>query len=93
MADRGSSKIYVANADGTGSFTRLGAAADDTVSDWSPTWSPDGRLIAFVRGPGVVNAGDVRSDGLYVMNVDGSEARRVANPAGGAGRPAWKPVP
>jgi Tol biopolymer transport system component len=44
-------------------------------SDAAPGWSPDGRRITFTRG-----------DGVYVMNADGSGARRIAT---GAGPGSW----
>jgi Tol biopolymer transport system component len=43
-----------------------------------PAWSPDGRLLAFPR-----------SDGIYVVEVDGSGLRRLT--ALGGFLPAWSP--
>jgi Tol biopolymer transport system component len=58
----GNLEIYVMNADGS-EQERL---TRNTVGDWEPVWSPDGRRIAFVR--------DWQ---LYVMNADGSGQRRL----------------
>lgn len=53
--------LYTINADGTG-LTRVGAGID-------ASWSPDGTQIAYVSWQ------DPR--GVWVMNADGSNARRV----------------
>ncbi len=60
------------NADGSG-VRRLTHGASG-----SPAWSPDGRRIAF-RGD--------KSD-IYVVDVDGSGQRRLAQ---SAGDPVWSP--
>ncbi len=62
---------------------------DHIDTDWvqvaSIKWSPDGRQLAF---DGIID--DTNFD-LYVMNVDGSERRRLTdNPAVDA-RPEWSP--
>lgn len=40
-------------------------------NDYNPLWSPDGQLIAFVRGAGAFD--------LFVVHPDGSGLRRVTN--------------
>ena len=60
----GNRDIYLANGDGT-DVIRL---TTDPGADMYPSWSPDGRSIAFVR------EGDV-----YVMGADGSGATRVTS--------------
>lgn len=71
--------IYVINADGTGLRQLLRGA---WVS--SPTWSPDGRKIAFAKQSGS------QSD-IYVMNVDGSHLTRLTTD-GADFAPAWSPA-
>jgi Tol biopolymer transport system component len=89
-------EIYVINADGSGQ-RRL---THSPGMDLDPTWSPDGRKIAFVsrreRCPGV--AGDrlgyvCGNAELYVMNADGSGQRNLTrNPAYGFySAVAWSP--
>jgi len=75
-------QIYVMNADGSGQ-TRL---TNDSFSDTSPEWSPDGTRIAFDSSLG-------SSADIYVMNADGSgQTRLTNNPPGNLDYdPAWSP--
>jgi Tol biopolymer transport system component len=60
--------------------TRLTRTAD---RDYDPAWSPDGRLILYTQA-------NRRSAGLWVMNADGSNPRRIARHAFEG---SWQPVP
>lgn len=55
-------------------------------NDRSPDLSPDGRRIAFVRG----GEGNERPQ-LWIMPVDGGEARQVTNKEHGISSPQWSP--
>jgi TolB protein len=63
-------ELYVMNVDGSGRRRLTHSHRSDEVA-W-PSWSSDGRMIAFIRNEGVH-----RLDSLYVVNVDGSGERRV----------------
>jgi Tol biopolymer transport system component len=84
--------IFVMNADGSGVKRLIGyefGLPDDGYGDGFvglPSWSPDGRSIAFVRG----NYGIPWE--VYIMNADGSGVRRLGL-AGSVGdsRPVWSP--
>jgi Tol biopolymer transport system component/DNA-binding winged helix-turn-helix (wHTH) protein len=89
----GADRIFY-RAPHAGTDTLWSLAADGTAVElWNGS---DGRVIA---GPSVSPQGDllafsVRASGraqLYVMNVDGSEARKVANGLDVRGAPAWAP--
>ena len=81
--------VYTMDADGSG-IVRL---TDDPATDSSPDWSPDGSKIVF----------DSRRDGkggIYVMNADGSEERKLPIDTTyqeedatyyGDSEPAWSP--
>jgi len=69
----GDEYIYVATADGS-QIRRLARGS-------RPTWSPDGRWIAF-------NASNGETSELRVIGVDGSGERVVASPGGMS---AWSP--
>ena len=75
------SNICIMNANGTGQ-----ERITDVVSyDTEPSWSPDGRRIAFSmsRGDNV--------DDIYVMNRYGSGIRRITASEYSNGGPAWSP--
>jgi dipeptidyl aminopeptidase/acylaminoacyl peptidase/pterin-4a-carbinolamine dehydratase len=54
------------------------------TSDTAPRWSPDGQQLLFV------SARD-GSPQLYLMPVDGGEARRLTDVLGGVSNPVWSP--
>jgi hypothetical protein len=58
---------------------------DGQTSDHSPTWSPQGQQIAFVR-----IADDPAARGIWVMASDGSGQRQLTNNAYDT-RPVWSP--
>lgn len=84
-------EIWVANA--TGSLrVRL---TRNAVTDSGPTWSQDGRRIAFVRSTRDAMfflLTEERSPAeIYVMNADGTGLTRLTNNELGEGTPAWQP--
>jgi dipeptidyl aminopeptidase/acylaminoacyl peptidase len=54
--------------------------------DRSPSYSPDGRWLAFLRS----DPADAPAQ-LYVMPVDGGEPRRITDHVLAAGEPVWSP--
>jgi TolB protein len=75
---------YVAEPDGSG-LRRLGHHYVEY-----PSWSPDGRHIAFMaQEPGAT--GTNPDYNIFVMNADGSGVRRLTNAPGEDGWPAWSP--
>jgi dipeptidyl aminopeptidase/acylaminoacyl peptidase len=64
----GPSDVYKMNANGS----RVIRLTHDPDSDFSPAWSPDGKLIAFVK-----REGSAREFGIYKMNADGSNPTLV----------------
>ena len=73
-------EIYVMNADGSGQ-TRL---TNDSAWHSLPSWSPDGRRIAFQSNR------DENAE-IYVMNADGSGQTRLTNEAANDRFPSWSP--
>jgi dipeptidyl aminopeptidase/acylaminoacyl peptidase len=76
--------VHVVPADGSGepsAFTvREGV-------DSAPRWSPSGDRLAFVSTRG----GDDDRPQLWLLPVDGGEARRVTDVPGGVSDPSWSP--
>jgi Tol biopolymer transport system component len=77
-------ELYVVNADGTGlkRLTRTEAGESD------PTWSPDGRWIAFSRG---MSSEGRRRHGIYRIRPTGGRRRVVVQGAAAVHSPAWRP--
>jgi TolB protein len=82
--------LFVGDAE-AGSSVRLGGS--DLYADW-PSWSPDGRRIAFKRiDPAADDALRATGD-LWLMNADGTDAHRLTSLGGGQNalvNTAWSP--
>jgi TolB protein len=78
-------ELYVVRGDGSG-LRRLTAS---TADDGHPTWSPDGRRIAFSSGYEL--AGNGHAPWLMVVSARGGKAKRITRLAG-VHDPAWSPA-
>ena len=84
----GTGEIYVMSADGSGQ-TRL---THSSASDLSPSWSPDGRRIAFHSDRDDPDRTDnIFIANIYVVNADGSGQTRLTHSSAGDSEPSWSP--
>ncbi|HMD48635.1 MAG TPA: prolyl oligopeptidase family serine peptidase, partial [Bryobacteraceae bacterium] len=73
-------------------ISSTGGAARQLTSgprDTSPAWSPDGKTLAFVRAP--EKDGKTQPAQIYLLAMDGGEARPLTDLPKGAGAPQWSP--
>ncbi|MBN1665848.1 MAG: PD40 domain-containing protein [Anaerolineales bacterium] len=84
----GNPEIYTVQADGSG----LARLTDDSAFDDSPAISPDGSRIVFLTARHDPNPSfpDLKYE-IYVMNVDGSNPRRLTNTEAAEDHPSWSP--
>jgi TolB protein len=95
-ARSGSWDIYVINADGSG-LRNLTNTPD--IHEYSPSWSPNGKSIAFSRGSpttkprsnGNGTVTSVNTTNIFVMNSDGSNAAQLTNEDSNNLSPKWSP--
>ena len=86
--DGGNSEIYVMDADG-GNQRRL---TNNPTSDYAPSWSPDGKWIAFVsHRDGHVDANGWITSEVYVMDADGGNPRNLTDHPERDSAPSWSP--
>jgi Tol biopolymer transport system component len=87
----GNMELYLVRVDGA-ALRRL---TTEFALDDHPAWSPDGRRIAFSstrRAQGAPAAAPGQAwNGVYVMDVDGSGARRLSPGTAADYSPAWSP--
>jgi Tol biopolymer transport system component len=94
-------EIWIADADGTAA-RRLGPDClrkpDDACIDRStPSWSPDGKRIAFGDGSVEERDGQLKTTEIAVMNADGSGVHRVTSLTADkpymmdVNKPVWSP--
>ena len=77
--------LWLVPADGSSAPRSLTSGTRDS----SPRWSPDGKAIAFVRS--TEKDGKPQPPQVFLLALDGGEARAVTDLARGAGAPAWSP--
>jgi Tol biopolymer transport system component len=84
--------IFVMNADGSNVRQLTQLQPGSGTEDHAPSWSPDGRRIAFMRSNNTI--APVDASAIYTVNADGSDlrlARRMPRERPGAGTPNWSP--
>jgi len=91
FSDPPGSELWVAPIGGSpGSPVDL-ASSGPAQSLGSPTWSPDGRWIAFGTYARDVGSGDTRRTAIDVIAADGSEPRRLSERPGPTDVLVWSP--
>ena len=78
-------QIYMMDADGKNQ-QRL---SNEFVAEWHPSWSPDGRRIAFTSSGAMDVAGGHWR--IYVMDADGGNKQNLSNEGEDDYYPSWSP--
>lgn len=79
--------IWSMRADGT----HVGRLTSSPAAEFDPTWSPDGRQIAYRHQTGDLQTGEGGTTEIYVMNSDGSHQRNLTRNHVTDWGPDWSP--
>ena len=83
----GNSEIYVMDTDG-GNPQNL---TNNPASDHSPSWSPDGKRIAFLSDRDGHFMNGIPTTEIYVMDADGRNQQNLTNNPSYDSSPSWSP--
>ena len=83
--NRYETSVFEVGSSGSSAPRRLTSGIRDTT----PRWSPDGRRIVFVRA--VEKDGKPQPTQLYLLDIEGGEARAITELERGASNPVWAP--
>ena len=87
--DAGAFQIWTANPDLSHAVQLTNGPDWD---GWMPSWSPDGRRIAFSSHHADPDpSDDVEVMDVYTMRADGSDIRKLTDSRGFSGMPSWSP--
>lgn len=84
--------IFVMDADGSNVRQLTQREPNSGTEDHQPTWSPDGRRIAFMRSNNTKSPENASA--IYTVEADGGDVtlvRRMPRKWPGAGAPDWSP--
>ena len=81
----GRTELFTIAADGSGAPVQLTPTGSGPDDDYGPAWSPTGDAIAFVR------QAQPDRPGIFIINRDGSNLRRVWTDVFLPGGPTWSP--
>lgn len=99
----GTQIIFVSNRDGNNEIYIIDVESEKQVNltknkanDYSPTWSPDGKFIAFISDRNATlldSRRDTWTNNIYIMDSNGSNIHRLTkgNVTDSYGMPAWSP--
>jgi WD40-like Beta Propeller Repeat len=79
--------LFLIDANGAGLREVLSNDQPSVLYGMDPAISPDGTMIAFTGSQNATIANQTPTDGIYVMQSDGTERQRVAT----GDAPAWSP--
>jgi len=79
--------IFTMNADGSGLKQLTQTKKPTSTEDHKPSWSPDGKRIAFQRYNTTAQPASLSA--IYVMNADGTQLRRLTPRSMDASNPRW----